>query len=149
MTKEEDLKSRAIKAGTLLTSTENSKIGTAWKTIGETLQTALSFLMRNPSVFQLLKGGSSSKVPASAFQPKWFVHHRQNTLVLSPGLKSKVPQIENGTAIFLSSQNTSIRKTKLGVDRGHQASDEKRCLQKGFSKSLLNQFRVFLSQMLF
>jgi len=38
MTNEEDLQSRAIISGTLLTSTENSKIGTAHKTTGETLK---------------------------------------------------------------------------------------------------------------
>lgn len=44
MTNEEDLKSTAIKPGTLLTSTENSKIRTAHKTIGETPQTVLSIV---------------------------------------------------------------------------------------------------------
>lgn len=70
---------RAIKPGTLLSSTENSKIVTACKTVGETPQTALSIVVRNLRVFPLLKGARNSKAPASALQPKWFSHHRQNS----------------------------------------------------------------------
>lgn len=114
MTTEEDLKGRTIKPGTLLTSTENSEIGTTRKTTGQILQTALSIVMRNLSVLRLSKGGSNSKAPASAFQSKWFTHHRQNTSVLSSGPKCPLNWAWNGH-LSLKSEQFRFRKYIVGI----------------------------------
>lgn len=95
-------KGRLTQSGTFLSNTDSGKTGLGLSTAGDSTQTALPILTRNLRVFQLLKGGSSNK--AHEHQPSHqngSLTHRDNALVLPPGLKSKVPPIECGVADFL------------------------------------------------
>lgn len=69
MTNEEDLQSRAIKSGTLLTSTENSKIGTACKTTGETLKLRFPFYEKSECI-SIVKRTQQQQGPSISLSTK-------------------------------------------------------------------------------